>query len=176
MAWLRLRVTETRTGPLGCSNYDNLDSVSSVLVQSPENKIQLQGLQVLLPDYLQERFVQAALSYIACNSEGEFICKDNDCWCHCGPKFPECNCPSMDIQAMEENLLRITETWKAYNIDFEESGIDMAVLSPGTWAASVAYLSQDLFTPDLVLSCGAELAELRHPYSCLGLDHPRVSA
>lgn len=82
----------------------------------------LSGLQVLLPDYLQERFVQAALSYIACNSEGEFICKDNDCWCHCGPKFPECNCPSMDIQAMEENLLRITETWKAYNSDFEESG------------------------------------------------------
>ncbi|ERE73697.1 protein FAM5C-like protein [Cricetulus griseus] len=116
-----IKVTETRTGPLGCSNYDNLDSVSSVLVQSPENKIQLQGLQVLLPDYLQERFVQAALSYIACNSEGEFICKDNDCWCHCGPKFPECNCPSMDIQAMEENLLRITETWKAYNSDFEDS-------------------------------------------------------
>lgn len=28
----------------------------------------------------------------------------------------------MDIQAMEENLLRITETWKAYNSDFEESG------------------------------------------------------
>ena len=82
----------------------------------------LSGLQVLLPDYLQERFVQAALSYIACNSEGEFICKDNDCWCQCGPKFPECNCPSMDIQAMEENLLRTTETWKAYNMDFEESG------------------------------------------------------
>ncbi|XP_036211102.1 BMP/retinoic acid-inducible neural-specific protein 3 isoform X1 [Myotis myotis] len=116
-----IKVTETRTGPLGCSNYDNLDSVSSVLVQSPENKIQLQGLQALLPDYLQERFVQAALSYIACNSEGEFICKDNDCWCQCGPRFPECNCPSMDIQAMEENLLRITETWKAYNSDFEES-------------------------------------------------------
>lgn len=36
-------MTETRTGPLGCSNYDNLDSVSSVLVQSPENKIHLQG-------------------------------------------------------------------------------------------------------------------------------------
>lgn len=36
-------MTETRTGPLGCSNYDNLDSVSSVLVQSPENKVQLQG-------------------------------------------------------------------------------------------------------------------------------------
>ncbi|XP_044530839.1 BMP/retinoic acid-inducible neural-specific protein 3 [Gracilinanus agilis] len=114
-------VTETRTGPLGCSNYDNLDSVSSVLVQSPENKIQLQGLQVILPDYLQERFVQAALSYIACNSEGEFICKDNDCWCQCGLKFPECNCPYMDIQAMEENLLRISETWNAYNNDFEES-------------------------------------------------------
>lgn len=38
-----VQVTETRTGPLGCSNYDNLDSVSSVLVQSPENKVQLQG-------------------------------------------------------------------------------------------------------------------------------------
>ncbi|CDQ64908.1 unnamed protein product [Oncorhynchus mykiss] len=38
-----IKVTETRTGPLGCSNYDNLDSVSSVLVQSPENKINLQG-------------------------------------------------------------------------------------------------------------------------------------
>lgn len=38
------KVTETRTGPLGCSNYDNLDSVSSVLVQSPENKVHLQGL------------------------------------------------------------------------------------------------------------------------------------
>lgn len=38
-----VQVTETRTGPLGCSNYDNLDSVSSVLVQSPENKVHLQG-------------------------------------------------------------------------------------------------------------------------------------
>nr|XP_057924246.1 BMP/retinoic acid-inducible neural-specific protein 3-like isoform X2 [Doryrhamphus excisus] len=37
-----IRVTETRTGPLGCSNYDNLDTVSSVLVHSPENKVQLQ--------------------------------------------------------------------------------------------------------------------------------------
>lgn len=43
-AFLHHQVTETRTGPLGCSNYDNLDSVSSVLVQSPENKIQLQGM------------------------------------------------------------------------------------------------------------------------------------
>lgn len=44
------QVTETRTGPLGCSNYDNLDSVSSVLVQSPENKVQLQGLShIFLP-------------------------------------------------------------------------------------------------------------------------------
>lgn len=80
------------------------------------------GLQVILPEYLQEHFVQAALSYIACNSEGEFICKDNDCWCQCGPKFPECNCPYMDIQAMEENLVRISETWNTYNSEFEESG------------------------------------------------------
>lgn len=86
------------------------------------------GLQVILPEYLQEHFVQAALSYIACNSEGEFICKDNDCWCQCGPKFPECNCPYMDIQAMEENLLRISETWNAYNSEFEESGEILCVV------------------------------------------------
>ncbi|MBN3323115.1 BRNP3 protein, partial [Atractosteus spatula] len=116
-----IKVTETRTGPLGCSNYDNLDSVSSVLVQSPENKVHLQGLQVLLPDYLQERFVQAALSYIACNSEGGFVCQDNDCWCNCDHKFPDCNCPYMDIQAMEESLLRITETWSALYKEFEDS-------------------------------------------------------
>ncbi|XP_029889580.1 BMP/retinoic acid-inducible neural-specific protein 2 isoform X2 [Aquila chrysaetos chrysaetos] len=42
IATAAIKVTETRTGPLGCSNYDNLDSVSSVLVQSPENKVQLQ--------------------------------------------------------------------------------------------------------------------------------------
>ncbi|CAB1332097.1 unnamed protein product, partial [Coregonus sp. 'balchen'] len=114
-------VTETRTGPLGCSNYDNLDSVSSVLVQSPENKVHLQGLQVILPDYLRDSFVQAALSYIACNGEGGFICKDNDCWCKCDPKFPECNCPYMDIQAMEDSLQRITETWGTLYKEFEDS-------------------------------------------------------
>ncbi|CAB1447680.1 unnamed protein product [Pleuronectes platessa] len=37
-------VTETRTGPLGCSSYDNLDSVSSILLQSPESKLHLQAL------------------------------------------------------------------------------------------------------------------------------------
>ncbi|XP_061095853.1 BMP/retinoic acid-inducible neural-specific protein 3-like [Conger conger] len=116
-----IKVTETRTGPLGCSNYDNLDSVSSVLVQSPENKVHLQGLQVILPDYLRVRFVEAALSYIACNGEGDFVCKDNDCWCKCNHKFPECNCPYMDIQAMEESLLRITESWSTLYKEFEDS-------------------------------------------------------
>ncbi|XP_016124318.1 BMP/retinoic acid-inducible neural-specific protein 3-like [Sinocyclocheilus grahami] len=116
-----IKVTETRTGPLGCSNYDNLDSVSSVLVQSPENKVHLQGLQVILPDYLRDTFVQAALSYIACNGEGSFVCRDNDCWCKCDPKFPECNCPYMDIQAMEESLLRISESWAVTYKEFEDS-------------------------------------------------------
>ncbi|XP_067340610.1 BMP/retinoic acid-inducible neural-specific protein 1 isoform X2 [Channa argus] len=37
-----IKVTETRTGPLGCSSYDNLDSVSSILLQSPESKLHLQ--------------------------------------------------------------------------------------------------------------------------------------
>lgn len=80
------------------------------------------GLQLILPVYLREGFVQAALSYIACNGEGEFDCKDNDCWCKCDPKFPQCNCPYMDIQAMEESLQRITQTWGVLYKEFEESG------------------------------------------------------
>ncbi|KAL4635042.1 BMP/retinoic acid-inducible neural-specific protein 3-like [Arapaima gigas] len=116
-----IKVTETRTGPLGCSNYDNLDSVSSVLVQSPENKIYLQGLQVILPEYLRSRFVQAALNYVACNSEGEFVCKENDCWCQCRDSHPQCNCPKVDLHAMEENLLHIRDAYAAASQEFEES-------------------------------------------------------
>ncbi|GAB1285583.1 BMP/retinoic acid-inducible neural-specific protein 2 [Apodemus speciosus] len=120
-----IKVTETRTGPLGCSNYDNLDSVSSVLVQSPENKVQLLAhhscLQVLLPEHLRERFVAAALSYITCSSEGELVCRENDCWCKCNPTFPECNCPDADIQAMEDSLLQIQDSWATHNRQFEES-------------------------------------------------------
>ncbi|XP_014875011.1 BMP/retinoic acid-inducible neural-specific protein 3-like, partial [Poecilia latipinna] len=114
-------VTETRTGPLGCSNYDNLDSVSSVLVQSPENKIHLQGLQAILPEYLRARFVQAALSYIGCNEEGQFVCRDNDCWCQCAVDYPQCNCPEVDLRAMEGSLLQIRDSWNMANQDFEAS-------------------------------------------------------
>ncbi|XP_061681996.1 BMP/retinoic acid-inducible neural-specific protein 3-like isoform X2 [Syngnathoides biaculeatus] len=116
-----IKVTETRTGPLGCSNYDNLDSVSSVLVQSPENKIHLQGLHAILPEYLRDRFVQAALSYIGCNEEGQFVCRDNDCWCQCAADYPECNCPELDLRSMEASLLQIQDSWTKANQDFEES-------------------------------------------------------
>ncbi|XP_037131619.1 BMP/retinoic acid-inducible neural-specific protein 2 [Syngnathus acus] len=116
-----IKVTETRTGPLGCSNYDSLDSVSSVLVHSPENKIHLKGLQDVLPEFLRGRFVEAALSYVACNSEGELLCRSNDCWCRCSPRFPECNCPFADIKVMEENLEKSKEAWNSFNQDFIES-------------------------------------------------------
>ncbi|XP_028857430.1 BMP/retinoic acid-inducible neural-specific protein 3 [Denticeps clupeoides] len=116
-----IKVTETRTGPLGCSNYDNLDSVSSVLVQSPENKIHLQGLQAILPEYLRSRFVEAALSYIGCHSEGDFVCRDNDCWCQCARDFPQCNCPDVDLRSMEDSLRHIKESWDQVNQEFEES-------------------------------------------------------
>ncbi|XP_077391216.1 BMP/retinoic acid-inducible neural-specific protein 3-like isoform X2 [Festucalex cinctus] len=109
-----IKVTETRTGPLGCSNYDNLDSVSSVLVQSPENKIHLQ-------EYLRDKFVQAALSYIGCNEEGQFVCRNNDCWCQCAADYPRCNCPDSDLRSMEAGLLQIRESWDTANRDFEES-------------------------------------------------------
>ncbi|XP_021445188.1 BMP/retinoic acid-inducible neural-specific protein 3 [Oncorhynchus mykiss] len=116
-----IKVTETRTGPLGCSNYDSLDSVSSVLVHSPENKIHLKGLQDVLPEFLRNRFVEAALSYVACNTEGELLCRNNDCWCRCSAKFPDCNCPLADIKVMEENLHKSKESWTNFNTEFMES-------------------------------------------------------
>ncbi|NXO87102.1 BRNP2 protein, partial [Sitta europaea] len=121
IATAAIKVTETRTGPLGCSNYDNLDSVSSVLVQSPENKVQLQGLQTVLPSYLRERFVAAALSYIACGSAGELVCRRSDCRCQCQPAFPRCNCPEADIQALESSLAQLGRAWESHHNQFEES-------------------------------------------------------
>uniref|UniRef100_A0A8C1C2Q0 Bone morphogenetic protein/retinoic acid inducible neural-specific 3b n=1 Tax=Cyprinus carpio carpio TaxID=630221 RepID=A0A8C1C2Q0_CYPCA len=116
-----IKVTETRTGPLGCSNYDNLDSVSSVLVHSHENRVQLQGLQAILPSYLRSNFVQAALGYIGCNAEGQFVCKDNDCWCQCSKEFPQCNCPEADIRSQENYLERMKEAWRQENQEFQDS-------------------------------------------------------
>ncbi|XP_036609217.1 BMP/retinoic acid-inducible neural-specific protein 2 [Trichosurus vulpecula] len=160
IATAAIKVTETRTGPLGCSNYDNLDSVSSVLVQSPENKVQLLGLQVLLPEYLRERFVAAALSYITCSSEGELICRENDCWCECGPSFPECNCPEPDIQAMEESLLQIQDTWATHNRQFEESEEFQALLKR---------LPEDRFLNSTAISqFWAMDSSLQHRYQQLG--------
>ncbi|XP_047228110.1 BMP/retinoic acid-inducible neural-specific protein 1 [Girardinichthys multiradiatus] len=116
-----IKVTETRTGPLGCSSYDNLDSVSSILLQSPESKLHLQGLQVIFPEYLQEKFVQSALSYIMCNGEGEYACHNNQCICQCADDYPQCNCPITDIQIMENTLLVMSESWAASYKDFENS-------------------------------------------------------
>ncbi|KAM9841585.1 BMP/retinoic acid-inducible neural-specific protein 1 [Aulostomus maculatus] len=116
-----IKVTETRTGPLGCSSYDNLDSVSSILLQSPESKLHLQGLQVIFPEYLQEKFVQSALSYIMCNGEGEYLCRNNQCICQCAEEYPQCNCPITDIQIMENTLLGMSESWAASYKDFENS-------------------------------------------------------
>nr|XP_030135420.3 BMP/retinoic acid-inducible neural-specific protein 2 isoform X1 [Taeniopygia guttata] len=121
IATAAIKVTETRTGPLGCSNYDNLDSVSSVLVQSPENKVQLQGLQTVLPSYLRERFVAAALSYIACGSAGELLCRRSDCRCQCQPALPRCNCPEADVQALESSLAQLGRAWESHHSQFEES-------------------------------------------------------
>ncbi|XP_044157633.1 BMP/retinoic acid-inducible neural-specific protein 2 [Bufo gargarizans] len=116
-----IKVTETRTGPLGCSNYDNLDSVSSVLVMGPESKVQLLGLQALLPQYLRVRFVRAALSYISCNSQGWMECQAGECWCHCDAAYPQCNCPTEDIQILEKSLTQTQEQATGQEKEFEES-------------------------------------------------------
>lgn len=81
------------------------------------------GLQDVLPEFLRGRFVEAALSYVACNSEGELLCRNNDCWCRCSPRFPECNCPFADIKVMEENLEKSKDTWNTFNQEFMESGM-----------------------------------------------------
>lgn len=80
------------------------------------------GLQVILPDYLQEKFVQSALSYIMCNGEGEYVCHSNQCTCQCADEFPQCNCPTTDLQIMENTLRGMAESWAAAYKDFENSG------------------------------------------------------
>ena len=47
---------------------------------------------------------------------------------------------------------------------FVNAGIEVAALPPSILAASVAGLSQDLFNPDLVLSCTMEWEELKHSH------------
>ncbi|CAM9109776.1 unnamed protein product [Lampetra planeri] len=81
----------------------------------------INGLQAILPNYLRARFVQAALSYIGCNEEGQFVCRDNDCWCQCAVDYPQCNCPEVDLRSMEASLLQIRDSWNMANQDFEES-------------------------------------------------------
>uniref|UniRef100_A0A8C1VEZ8 BMP/retinoic acid-inducible neural-specific protein 1 n=1 Tax=Cyprinus carpio TaxID=7962 RepID=A0A8C1VEZ8_CYPCA len=78
-------------------------------------------LQVIFPEYLQEKFVQSALSYIMCNGEGEYICQNSQCICQCANEFPQCNCPTTDLQIMENTLIGMAETWEASYNDFENS-------------------------------------------------------
>lgn len=80
------------------------------------------GLQVIFPEYLQEKFVQSALSYIMCNGEGEYMCRNNQCVCLCGEDYPQCNCPITDIQIMENTLSGMSESWASSYKDFENSG------------------------------------------------------
>ncbi|KTG47822.1 hypothetical protein cypCar_00017817 [Cyprinus carpio] len=79
------------------------------------------SLQVIFPEYLQEKFVQSALSYIMCNGEGEYICQNSQCICQCANEFPQCNCPTTDLQIMENTLIGMAETWEASYNDFENS-------------------------------------------------------
>ncbi|KFO60981.1 BMP/retinoic acid-inducible neural-specific protein 2, partial [Corvus brachyrhynchos] len=108
IATAAIKVTETRTGPLGCSNYDNLDSVSSVLVQSPENKVQLQGRAGLVGMW----------GWDACGCTGG--CRGG-CWHEMLPAFPRCNCPEADIQALESSLAQLGRAWESHHSQFEES-------------------------------------------------------
>lgn len=80
------------------------------------------GLQIIFPPYLQEKFVQSALSYIMCNGEGEYVCQDSQCRCQCAEEFPQCNCPTTDIQIMEYTLASMAKSWAEAYKDLENSG------------------------------------------------------
>lgn len=89
----------------------------------------LPGLQAILPSYLRSNFVQAALGYIGCNAEGQFVCKHNDCWCQCSEEFPQCNCPEDDIHSQENYLERMREAWRQENQEFQDSGTKTSCVS-----------------------------------------------
>lgn len=98
----------------------------------------LTGLQAVLPGYLRGPFIQAALNYVGCNSEGQFSCRGGDCWCQCSADFPQCNCPRSDLDELERSLLRIREAWRAVNQEFEESGENLTpplLLLPPSFSA-----------------------------------------
>lgn len=80
------------------------------------------GLQIIFPQYLQEKFVQSALSYIMCNGEGEYVCQNSQCRCQCAEEFPQCNCPITDIQIMEYALAGMAKSWAEAYKDLEDSG------------------------------------------------------
>lgn len=101
----------------------------------PVFPVRAAGLQVVLPEHLRARFVQAALRYIGCNEEGQFVCRDNDCWCQCAADYPQCNCPEVDLKAMESSLLKIRDSWTTANQEFEESGRCLRLhVAIGGWA------------------------------------------
>ncbi|GAB5580065.1 BMP/retinoic acid-inducible neural-specific protein 1 isoform X1 [Prionailurus iriomotensis] len=81
----------------------------------------IKGLQIIFPQYLQEKFVQSALSYIMCNGEGEYVCQNSQCRCQCAEEFPQCNCPITDIQIMEYTLANMAKSWAEAYKDLENS-------------------------------------------------------
>lgn len=101
----------------------------------------------MLPSYLRERFVAAALSYIACGSAGELVCHRSDCRCRCQPAFPRCNCPEPDVQALENSLAQLWRAWESHHNQFEESGETphraspslLALLSEQPWLGGGAH-------------------------------------
>lgn len=105
----RLGVPGALTGRAGCPD-------------PPGGSLLPAGLQTVLPPHLRERFVAAALSYIACGSAGELLCRRSDCRCQCQPAFPHCNCPEADVQALEGSLAQLHRAWESHHGQFEESG------------------------------------------------------
>ncbi|NWH22245.1 BRNP2 protein, partial [Grus americana] len=110
IATAAIKVTETRTGPLGCSNYDNLDSVSSVLVQSPENKVQLQGRAGLGGGRGREGGRR--------NTAGEIRPRRRTGGAQQPPRK---RCMSADVQALESSLAQLQRAWENHHSQFEES-------------------------------------------------------
>lgn len=114
--------SEWMWAPRRDTGWDGVQAGRAGCPDAPGGSLLPSGLQTVLPPHLRERFVAAALSYIACGSAGELLCRRSDCRCQCQPAFPHCNCPEADVQALEGSLAQLHRAWESHHGQFEESG------------------------------------------------------
>eukprot|EP00058_Branchiostoma_floridae_P009381 XP_002594869.1 hypothetical protein BRAFLDRAFT_124451 [Branchiostoma floridae] len=113
------RIHTSSTGPISCGSED--DTREAVLLSDTNARLKLRGLQDLLPRYLRESFVKAALSYIYCDGTGEWTCKDGECRCECDDSAPDCACSADVINRLVSRLEHLHTQFKDDDSRFEQT-------------------------------------------------------